>query len=602
MTGLNFSVQLKSTGASKKENTISATLKHSTVSYYFSRLEPVMIIIYDLEDDEAYWSWIHELNIDLTKSNETYTASISKNKRISAIDWDDIINFIQEIFNRRSFIEYLDIKTLSATQIAAWKAFYSGAYEQAIFLFKQLQKEEDDVNITQAIAWSHYLIHNYKEALLTINRLLNLVQTDYILQVKACILTEFGIRTGDKGMILSGKMIFEKYISSNSDALQLYNYANALGSLGDDTRAAEYYNLSLSKNPNSAECWKNLGSIYWNLGQHDDEIKCYDNALAINPTLREALFSKGVTLSKVYGKHEEALNLFSSLIKNEETLLNGFPKGYYWIAYVFEKVGNIIESLKWINKGLDFIPTEISLLNLKSNLVVQHFQDYPSLKDEAIAFLKYRIDLQNDSLSIYHYIKIRQLNEHESFSLIKERFPAIIKVSIEEYQDLGFSANDLLDGLINMNAFLEFSGKYPSDRYINHLINKHYSVEAMFWNCLEIIRLISFTKIIDSDKNGDFVLNIPRCCDVFSNSYPYLLDVLIPSNSFPNDVAKEILVFIMENYPVVAYREIGAQIGHVGSRLSLDVTDQESNLTEEWTEEFEDKIFFVANEILQIKN
>lgn len=315
MTGLNFSVQLKSTGASKKENTISATLKHSTVSYYFSRLEPVMIIIYDLEDDEAYWSWIHELNIDLTKSNETYTASISKNKRISAIDWDDIINFIQEIFNRRSFIEYLDIKTLSATQIAAWKAFYSGAYEQAIFLFKQLQKEEDDVNITQAIAWSHYLIHNYKEALLTINRLLNLVQTDYILQVKACILTEFGIRTGDKGMILSGKMIFEKYISSNSDALQLYNYANALGSLGDDTRAAEYYNLSLSKNPNSAECWKNLGSIYWNLGQHDDEIKCYDNALAINPTLREALFSKGVTLSKVYGKHEEALNLFSSLIK-----------------------------------------------------------------------------------------------------------------------------------------------------------------------------------------------------------------------------------------------------------------------------------------------
>lgn len=597
ITGLNFSVQLKSTSVSKNQKNISVPLKRSTIVYYFSRLEPVMLVIYNSDDDEAYWSWIHELAIDLTKSNETFTVSISKEKKLSTINWVSIKGFIQSIFNKRSFLEYINLEILSSTQIAAWKSFYSGSYEQAIFLFKQLQIENDDINITQALSWSYYLTHNYKDALLTVNRLLDNVQNDHILLVKACILTEFGIRTGNKGMILSGKMIFEKFITSDSDPLHLYNYANALGALGHDTSAAKYYHLSLELNPNSAECWKNLGTIYWNLQQHDKELECYANALAINPTLIEALFSKGVTLSKIYDKHQEALELFSIVLKNEELLLKNYPKGYFWVAYAYENNEELLESLKWINKGLDFLPTENSLLNFKSNLLAKNWEQYPILKQDAIDFFSYRIDLDNDPLSIYHYIKIRNFTEQEAFTFLKEKFPFVISLTWGEFQHLGFSIQNLMDSVANINYFIQFKKTYASDRYINHLINPYFSIEIGFWNHFDIISLISFTNLIKSSNEIDGI----ECCKVYSNAFPILLEIFIPSKTFNKETSIEILAFIMLNFPTIAFREIGAQAGYLGGVMSLGAIDPETYMTKEWEEEFNEKIFIKTSNLLDIE-
>ena len=80
-------------------------------------------------------------------------------------------------------------------------------------------------------------------------------------------------------------------------------------SIGQHEEAIKHYQECLKINPNHATAWKNLGQVYWDIHEHEKEIECYNKALAINPKLPQALFSKGVTLSRIYNQHEEGLKL-----------------------------------------------------------------------------------------------------------------------------------------------------------------------------------------------------------------------------------------------------------------------------------------------------
>lgn len=600
MTGLNFSVQLKSTKSSGNTSSISVQVNRSTISYYYMRLEPVMLVIFDAEDTEAYWSWVHDLNLDLTKPNKTFTITIQKEQRISSVDWDEVKDFVQLMFSKRTLSDCINLESLPSTQLAAWRAYHSCSYEHAIVLFKAFQKENIDATVLQALAWSYYMTYNYNDALLTINRVIDKQANNYALQIKACVLTEFGIRTNNRGMVLSGKAIFEKFITGKSDALHLYNYANALGALGENAKALEIYNLSLQKNPNSAECWKNLGSIYWRMNLHDKELECYDNALAINPRLEQALFSKGVTLSKTFGRHKEALTLLKIIIENEDSLLKNFPQGYFWIAYVYEHNEKIAESLHWVNKGLDLLPTDITLLNFKSNLLAKHCFEIPELQEEANAFFKYRIDLNNDPLSIYHYIKLHGLNEQDAFFFIKEKFPTVVELSLDNLYELGFTLDDLKESLFNIRLYVEFRKTYPSNRYLNHVINPHFSVEMKFWHGLEIIGLISFNKSIKSDMDDVTIIDGFECCRVLGDALPRLLKFLIPSQKFSTEESMEIVVLVIKEYTAIAYRELGAQVGFLTGTLSLEKVDSDIFITEEWTSSFMKGLYTVLVDVLNL--
>src|ERR1700748_822347 len=83
MTGLNFSVQLKSTQKSKNSDHCNATLKQSTLNYYRARLEPTMLICYLNQDQEAFWVWLDDLNIDLSENKHTHSIQIPKINALS---------------------------------------------------------------------------------------------------------------------------------------------------------------------------------------------------------------------------------------------------------------------------------------------------------------------------------------------------------------------------------------------------------------------------------------------------------------------------------------------------------------------------------------
>src|ERR1700759_281482 len=49
VTGLNFSIQLKGHAKGSGGTYAKAVLKHSTLSYYKVRLEPVMIVVFEID-------------------------------------------------------------------------------------------------------------------------------------------------------------------------------------------------------------------------------------------------------------------------------------------------------------------------------------------------------------------------------------------------------------------------------------------------------------------------------------------------------------------------------------------------------------------------
>jgi hypothetical protein len=214
VTGLNFSIQLKSTAKTNEGDFAKISLKRTTLNYYKVRLEPVMLILYDAEVNEAYWSWISEFDIDLSRSNDQFTLAVPKSQKLSEINWADITNHVQHIFNAKSFISDFDIcKIESNLQLAAWKTYYDEDYEQAVYLFGRLIKDGiNEHSLYQALSWSFYQTYRYNEALNTIDALLQNQESNNSLKIKACILAESGFRTETKAKLYRRRTFLKGFL------------------------------------------------------------------------------------------------------------------------------------------------------------------------------------------------------------------------------------------------------------------------------------------------------------------------------------------------------------------------------------------------------
>lgn len=100
-----------------------------------TRLEPVLLVVYVQEDEEAYWYWFNDLNIDLTSTQQTFTIRIPQENKLSRTDWDNILKYVQNIFSIKRLIEGLkdiDYENLSEKEINAWRHYHLDDYENAI--------------------------------------------------------------------------------------------------------------------------------------------------------------------------------------------------------------------------------------------------------------------------------------------------------------------------------------------------------------------------------------------------------------------------------------------------------------------------------------
>jgi len=492
---------------------------------------------------------------------------------------------------------------MSDSERLAWKNYFSGNYEDAAFYLKNLLKSnQSNTILLEALSYSFYQLFNYKDALLYINKAITISETPNQKLIKACILAEDGIQSGIKSKLVQAKDLFGQFISDfpKQDNYH-YNYANTLNGLGENEKALNHYKICLKINPNHFQAWKNLGSIYYNLKNHDKELKCYDKALAINPNLSQALFSKGVTLSHIFQKHKEGLSLMLKSIELEENTFSNYPIGYYWLAYVYEKLGDLRESFKWINEGLEQYPEHMFLLKFKLYLFKSYWRDFSWVKEEAIAFLEFRLEIKTNFENLYYLIIIREIEDEETIlNLLAKYIPLFKTTTIEVLSKCKINLVHHLSFLLFYEQYMDFRHKYPLSRYTNHLISDFYIISSEFWDVLNLIFATAYSAAFvgcDNAENPEFIAERILNWLLYA---PNSIFELIPNKDFMKEESISIVSHNYIEFSNVIIREFGAQIGYVTGLMGLGTPDSVERLPEKWFDDLREKILLNLNEKLKL--
>lgn len=101
LRGLEFIVQLKSAHQSNQSDAEERqSFRVSTYNYLRGNLRVVLIVKYVETDDEAYWILLKDVP-EPDPDHDTFTFRIPRANRLSAIDWEAIKDYVQEVTHRK---------------------------------------------------------------------------------------------------------------------------------------------------------------------------------------------------------------------------------------------------------------------------------------------------------------------------------------------------------------------------------------------------------------------------------------------------------------------------------------------------------------------
>lgn len=371
VTGVNFSVQLKGKETEPQKDYINIRIKRSTINRWLNKLEPTMIVAYIVDEKEAFWSWVENDSVDLTLQNATFAFKISRDNKLSKINWDIIKEYVGSIFSKRHLLYSLPV--INSENKNVWNLYFEGKFTESLPLFYNLLKENpQDASILEAIAVTEYQLFNYSKALLYIRKAIEIEDNKGFYLNKASILTEQGHANKDDSKIKEAISIYKSLLVDGyiTDSLY-YNLGSASARLNNYDESIRYLREAVRINPNNSMYWNNLGNSYMNIGEHLLEMDCYDNALAINPEQPETLFSKGSTLFKYFKKADDGLILMlkSAQITDRYELDN--PYFFFWISEAYLYKNDYKNSQIWNDKGLLFFGTDTYLLNQKMRITTK---------------------------------------------------------------------------------------------------------------------------------------------------------------------------------------------------------------------------------------
>lgn len=365
VTGNNFSIQLKGKETEPNLENIKITLKRSTINRWLIKLEPTMVIVYIMDENKAFWTWFENDTIDLTAKNESFTISIPRQNNLNDINWEILSQYVQGIFSRRHLL--YNIPKVNDQNKTAWEAFFANKFEKALSIFYEILIDNpENASIFQAIALSEFKIFNYPKALVNINKALEIEINDIFNLNKASILTEQGFLNKDDSKIFEALEIYDKlFLTGHTSYAIFYNYGSALTKLKEFEKSIFYFKKAIKIDPNQSDVWNNLGNSYMELGQHDFEMNCYENALLINPSLPETLFSKGSSMFRYFGNAEQGLPLMLQAAEKTNRYEIDNPYVFFWIAEAYLFLKDFENSIKWNETGLIFFSADNYLIKQK---------------------------------------------------------------------------------------------------------------------------------------------------------------------------------------------------------------------------------------------
>lgn len=353
---------------------------------------------------------------------------------------------------------------------AAWVYFTHGDFERAaVELREYLLDNPDTGNAWEPLAWSQYNLFQYKEALASINKSLELDPTnEQASRIRACILAEFGISHNDRASVLEANEIFRASAASCDHWTACYNYGNTLSALGKHEEAITQYLKALKCDPKQIQVWKNLGSAYHRLGAHDREMRCFNEALEIDPAHSITLMCKGVSLLIDFDQAEDGACLIERALAVDEKLAIQWPHAWYWLAEAYRKVGDLDQALTWVNKGLRHRPGHLGLREMKAAILSDLWKNDRRRINEATEFFKFLIDLspldyssRQQLAELYH----AQGRSDEAWGVLQETF-SILDMQADTLLRLsGFSVEQCSRALRFLPFYKAFRDRSPVAAY-----------------------------------------------------------------------------------------------------------------------------------------
>lgn len=603
--GANFSIQLKGHENLAANGQVIITLKRTTVNMYLNRLEPILLVCYIDSEREAYYDWFRDNTVDLTKDHETYSIKINKSNKLTKLNWDGIVIDVKKIFSRKFLLNALpeiDFSTMPDGDDKIAAAHYvKGEFEQAEQAYKKLLLKETRITWLSALAMSQYSLYRYQEALININRALELSDMLELWVNKASILAEDGMVTRDKAKLLEAKSIFQRAIATFDDAHYCYNYANTLSELGELGLAETFYKKALKKNPNYAEAWKNLGEVYFRMHAHDKERQCYGKALKINPDLPEAVMSLGIYLIRSNEDVTEGLMLMKRAVALVPDLFFRFQMAYFWFAYANFKLDQEQEALTYLQKGLGLSPGNIYLLNLKRNYLEKHWKENDNSERAYIEFLKFRMELDVSDLDSFALLVQTHLTKNrigEALQLIQINTGLLSTLTEDFIIKEEIPLADYMTALPNYRDYAKFRQQYPTDRY---------DAFSQREKVIPIVELVSFGLFHTAmsfcqnnrtlkNKEQEFAALVIKYA---AEHFPICAALMITKTKDELDLAIKEMSEALVLIPEIALRESGLIIGHVGMMFKLNQAKVSAWLTD--NKEKENFGDIMANSLIAIQ-
>jgi len=112
-------------------------------------------------------------------------------------------------------------------------------------------------------------------------------------------------------LILAMSLFLKPVLSQNFN--DYYNKANSMLVAGNFEKAAEYYNIVIQRNPNSADAYLGLGMAYKELGRYDDAYNATKKAIQLKPSYYQAYYNLGL-IQEMQGKNEEAIQSYEKFL------------------------------------------------------------------------------------------------------------------------------------------------------------------------------------------------------------------------------------------------------------------------------------------------
>ncbi|WP_140853521.1 tetratricopeptide repeat protein [Myxococcus xanthus] len=462
----------------------------------------------------------------------------------------------------------------------AWQLYKQGDYDAAAVALKQaITSSSNHSKFWKAISWCQYSLYRYKEALISINRAIALASDDTnALALKASILVEAGIENRDRSSIVLALGIFEQIATTSQQWEDHYNYGNALGALGRHQEAKREYLIALDINPTQAEVWKNLGTVYFHLDNHQEEFRCYDKALALKPNLIEALTSKASTLLNVFGQTEDAVALFERALRLEPDAAIRWPHIRYWLSSAHLKQGNLKEALNQANLGIDIVPAHSALLTLKARIVSALWHEDESFCNEARTFFEYRLQVSSeDRESVIELARLHGASgeTERGWQLIQKHTGLPKEHLLTALANSNHDLSECILGLTHLDIYRRYRKLAPIADYEEQL--KRWGLPhspslrtRIFLSCA--IPFACAYEIFSTPSGRQNVLRDVRTAifDSLQFSFPAYSILIIPNHS---SLTKEeritMLSKLILTIPELATTEASRQFGYLANRFAV---------------------------------